>query len=53
METDNRKGSIEVDLEDEEFLKIAKMAHERDITINQMVEIIFQAALDHYEGEQK
>ena len=31
---------IPVDLSDEEFLTIAKMAHERDITFNKMVEII-------------
>ena len=28
---------VEVDLLDEEFLHIAKMAHERDITFNEMV----------------
>ena len=31
---------IPVDLTDEEFLAIAKMAHERDITLNQLVEDI-------------
>lgn len=31
---------IPVDLSDEEFLAIAKMAHERDITFNKMVEAI-------------
>lgn len=31
---------IEIDLTDEEFLSIAKMAHERDITFNKMVEAI-------------
>ena len=31
---------IPVDLTDEEFLVIAKMAHERDITFNKMVETI-------------
>lgn len=29
-----------IDLSDEEFCAIAKMAHERDITFNKMVEII-------------
>ena len=36
---DNRE-SIEVDLSDEDFLRIAKMAHARDITFNKMVELI-------------
>jgi hypothetical protein len=31
---------IPVDLTDQEFLHIARMAHERDITFNKMVEII-------------
>ena len=31
---------IPVDLSDHEFLTIAKLAHERDITFNQMVEAI-------------
>ena len=31
---------VEIDLTDEEFLSIAKMAHERDITFNKMVEAI-------------
>lgn len=36
---DNREV-VPVDLSDEEFLHIARMAHERDITFNKMVEII-------------
>lgn len=43
--TDNREN-VEIDITDEEFLSIAKMAHERDITFNQMVEIILQAEID-------
>jgi hypothetical protein len=34
------KVDIPVDLSDAEFLSIAKMAHERDITFNEMVEAI-------------
>ena len=37
--TDNREV-IPVDLSDHEFLTIARMAHERDITFNKMVETI-------------
>lgn len=32
--------TIPVELSDEEFLSIARMAHERDITFNKMVETI-------------
>jgi hypothetical protein len=37
--TDNREN-LEIELTDIEFMQIAKMAHERDITFNKMVEII-------------
>lgn len=37
--SDNREV-IPVDLSDDEFMHIARMAHERDITFNKMVEII-------------
>ena len=45
------RETIEVDLSDEEFLHVAKLAHERDITFNQMVEIILQAEIDRRKGE--
>lgn len=31
---------IEVDIEDDVFLRIAKMAHEEDVTINEMFQLI-------------
>ena len=34
--------TIQVDLTDEEFLHIAKLAHEQDITFNQMVAKILE-----------
>ena len=34
--------TIEVDLTDEEFLHIARLAHEQDITFNQMVAKILE-----------
>ena len=43
--TDNRE-TIEINLTDDEFLIIAKMAHDRDITFNQMVAIILQEHID-------
>jgi hypothetical protein len=50
MEQDNR-ATIEVDLTDEEFLSVAKLAHERDITFNQMVEYILQQEIDRRTAE--
>lgn len=38
--TKQKYEEIPVDLSDEEFLAIARMAHERDITFNKMVETI-------------
>ena len=39
-EKTNDYETIPVELSDEEFMTIARMAHDRDITFNQMVEII-------------
>lgn len=32
--------SIEIDISDEEFLTLAKMAHEKDITLNKLFQLI-------------
>jgi hypothetical protein len=50
MENDKRE-TIEVDLSDEDFLHIAKLAHERDITFNQMVEAILWEAIEKREKD--
>lgn len=50
QQNDNR-SSIEVDLSDEEFMHIARLAHERDITFNQMVEYILQQEIDRRKAE--
>ena len=34
---DNRK-KVDIDLSDERFLTLAKEAHEKDITLNQLIE---------------
>ena len=40
--------TVEIDLSDEEFLIIAKRAHEKDITFNQMVaEILWEQVKKH------
>jgi hypothetical protein len=38
--TEEQRVEIEVDISDEDFLYIAKQAHERDITFNDMINII-------------
>lgn len=40
------KVDIDIELSDEDFLILAKMAHERDITFNQLVEEILSKALE-------
>ena len=34
--------TIEVDLEDDEFMYVALMAHDKDITFNEMINIIIE-----------
>jgi hypothetical protein len=43
---DQSRRRVEIDIDDETFLKIARMAHERDITFNQMCEVAIRAELD-------
>ena len=45
--SDNRE-EVELDLDDETILKLALEAHKRDITLNKMIEIILQQAIDRY-----
>ena len=51
MNEDTREN-IEVTLSDEEFLAIAKLAHDRDITFNKMVEEILWKEIKRVEDEQ-
>lgn len=41
--------NIEVDLSDEQFLALAKMAHEKDITLNQLVTEILREQIESTE----
>ena len=45
MTNDNRV-SIEVDLTDEEWYTLMKLAHEQDITLNQLVENILREYIE-------
>ena len=40
------KVNVEIEMSDEDFLILAKMAHEKDITFNQLVEEILSKALE-------
>jgi hypothetical protein len=37
---------VPLDISDEDFMHIARLAHERDVTINKMVEIILTEAIE-------
>ena len=41
---------VPVDLSDAEFLSLARLAHDRDITINKMVELVLQQAIDDHKS---
>ena len=49
--TDNPEDlvDVEIELSDEHFLQIAKMAHENDITINQQIVLLLKHGLDRIE----
>ena len=49
--TEEKMAEIEVDFTDEEFLHVAKMAHERDITFNEMITIILENYINSLEKE--
>lgn len=44
------RSEIEIDLTDDEFLQLARMAHERDITFNKMVELILSEEINRIKG---
>lgn len=47
MMNDNRV-EVEINLEDHEILQLAMEAHKRDITLNNMIEIILQETIDRH-----
>ena len=48
--TDNEE-IIEVEISDEIFLRLAKMAHEKDITFNQLVNHLLREYIEGLEGK--
>ena len=49
-EINDGRSEIEIDITDDEFLRLAKMAHERDITFNKMVEHILSEEINRLKG---
>ena len=47
----DRTETIELDLTDAELLVLFKMAHERDVTFNDFVEIVLTEYLEQIENE--
>jgi len=47
----DKRIQVPLDLNEDEILKIALMAHERDITLNKMVEEIIQLAIDKHKED--
>jgi hypothetical protein len=47
----DRRATVEVELDDHEWYELMKLAHERDITLNQLVEQILREFIQkHYNG---
>jgi hypothetical protein len=43
---------VPLDLDDDTLFKLMKLAHEQDVTLNKMVEIVLQKAIDHHKEQQ-
>jgi len=44
------KSNLVLDLTEEEELQLYRFAHEKDITLNQLMEEILEAAIEKYKG---
>ena len=47
----DKRIEVPLDLDDDELLKVALMAHERDITLNQMFEELIKLAIEKHKAE--
>jgi hypothetical protein len=47
----DKRVEVPIDLADDELLKVALMAHERDITLNQMFEELIKLAIEKHKAE--
>ena len=47
----DKRIEVPLTLDNDELFRLMTMAHERDITLNKMVEIILQEVIDRYKNE--
>ncbi len=43
------RSTVEIELDREEWYQLMIMAHERDITLNQMVELLLRQAIENHD----
>lgn len=46
------RSTVEIELDREEWYQLMMMAHERDITLNQMVELVLRQAIEQLNESQ-
>lgn len=46
------RSTVEIELDREEWYQLMMMAHERDITLNQMVELVLRQAIEKHNESQ-
>jgi hypothetical protein len=52
-EINDTRQEVEIDLDNEDWFQLMKMAHERDITLNQMVEHVLREQIALLENAKK
>ena len=50
--TEDNRVDVEIELTDEEWYTLMKIAHEQDITLNQLVERVLAGEIERIEQEQ-
>lgn len=43
------RSTVEIELDREEWYQLMMLAHERDITLNQMVELLLRQAIENHD----
>lgn len=47
------KETVEIELEDEELFHLMQLAHEQDITLNQLINNVLQSVIDQHQETYK
>lgn len=53
MKTDKGYTTIQIELSDSEFLQLAKLAHEQNITFNKLCQNILKEYIKKYDHDEK